>query len=144
MNQKNLQGIKMQVKPKRLILSPNKQFDASVLLNSAYYPSGAATAGAVGGAFAINPIKGILDMTVSRFVFKNDGTVNGDSGAWYIVDDSKPWFILQMRETPVVVAEAKNTGADFEQDVIRHKSRCRMNADVLDARFAWQGNDGSV
>lgn len=144
MNQKNLQGIKMQVKPSRLILSPSKQFDASVLLNSAYYPSGAATSGNVGGAFAINPIKGLLDMTVSRFIFKNDGTVDGSSSAWYIVDDSKPWFVLQMRETPVVVMEAKNTGADFEQDVIRHKSRCRMNADVLDPRFAFQGSDGSV
>lgn len=144
MNQKNLQGIKMQVQPKRLIISPKNQFDASVLLNSAYYPSGAASAGSVGGAFAVNPIKGILDLTVSRFVFKNDGSVNGDSNAWYIVDDSKPWFVLQMRETPTVIMEAKNTGADFEQDVIRHKSRCRMNGDVLDSRFAWQGNDGSV
>ncbi len=144
MNQKNLQGIKMQVQPKRLIISPKNQFDASVLLNSAYYPSGAAAAGSVGGAFAVNPIKGILDLTVSRFVFKQDGSVNGDSNAWYIVDDSKPWFVLQMRETPTVIMEAKNTGADFEQDVIRHKSRCRMNGDALDSRFAWQGNDGSV
>lgn len=144
MNQKNLQGIKMAVQPKRLILSAAKQFDASVLLNSAYYPSGAASAGNVGGAFAINPIKGIVDMTVSRFVFKNDGTVDGTSSAWYLVDDSKPWFVLQMRETPVVLQEAANTGANFELDLIRHKSRARFNADALDSRFAWQGSDGSV
>lgn len=144
MNQKNLQGIKMQVKPSRLLISPAKQFDAALLMNSAYYPSGAATAGNVGGAFAINPIKGLLDITVSRFMFKQDGTVDGTSSAWYIVDDSKPWFVAQMRETPVVVMEAKNTGADFEQDVIRHKSRMRANADILDSRFAWQGSDGSV
>ena len=47
MNQKNLQGIKMLVQPNRLVIGPTQTFDASVLLNSAYYPSGAAAAGAV-------------------------------------------------------------------------------------------------
>jgi len=144
MNQKNLQGIKMQVSPSRLIIGPTQQFDASVLLNSAYYPSGAATAGNVGGAFAINPIKGILDLTVSRFVFKNDGTVDGTSKAWYIVDDSKPWFILQIREAVTVEQEAVNAGEAFNRDIYRFKGRSRMNADFLDPRFAWQGNDGSI
>ena len=144
MNQKNLQGIKMLVNPNRLILGPAKQFDASVLLHSAYYPSGAAAAGNVGGAFAINPIKGIVDMTVSRFVFKNDGTVAGDSTAWYLVDDSKPFFILQMREAVTIEQEAPNSGKSFELDHIRFKARTRMNADFIDPRFAWIGSDGSA
>ncbi len=144
MNQKNLQGIKMQVSPTRLIVGPQQQYDASVLLNSAFYPSGAAAAGNVGGAFAINPIKGVLDLTVSRFVFKNDGSVAGDSKAWYIVDDSKPWFILQMREAVSVEQEAVNAGEAFNRDIYRFKARSRMNADFIDPRFAWQGNDGSA
>lgn len=144
MNQKNLQGIKMMVNPSRIILGPNQQFDAAVLLNSAYYPSGAQSAGVPGGAFAINPIKGIADLTVSRFVFKNDGTVNGDSKAWYLVDDSKAWFVLQMREAVTIEQEAPNSGASFNLDHYRFKARCRMNADFIDPRFAWQGNDGSV
>jgi hypothetical protein len=144
MNQKNLQGIKMLVKPSRLIVGPAKQFDASVLLNSAYYPSGAATAGNPGGAFAINPIKGIVDLTVSRFVFKNDGTVDGTSTAWYLVDDSKPFFILQVREGVTVEQEAPNAGEAFNRDIYRFKARSRMNADFIDPRFAWQGSDGSV
>lgn len=144
MNQKNLQGIKMQVSPNRLILGPQKQFDASILLNSAFYPSGAAATGNPGGAFSINPIKGILDMTVSRFVFKNDGTVDGSSTAWFIVDDSKPFFILQMREAVTVEQEAVNAGQSFEIDNYRFKARSRMNADFIDPRFAWQGSDGSV
>lgn len=143
-NQKNLQGIKMLVNPKRLLIGPNKQFDASVLMNSAYYPSGAATAGNVGGAFAINPIKGLLDITVSRFMFKNDGTVDGTSSAWYIVDDSKPFFVLQMREPVSVQQEALNAGDSFNKDIIRYKASCRMNADFIDPRFAWIGSDGSV
>ena len=144
MNQKNLQGIKMMVNPNRLIIGPSQTFDASVLLNSAYYPSGAAAAGAVGGAFSINPIKGIADLTVSRFMFKNDGTVAGDSKAWYLVDDSKPWFVVQMREAMTVIQEVPNSGSSFEQDVVRFKARSRFNADFIDPRFGWQGNNGSV
>jgi len=144
MNQKNLQGIKMQVSPKRLLIGPALEFDAAVLMNSAYYPSGAAAAGQVGGAFAINPIKGLLDITVSRFIFKNDGTVAGDSKAWYIVDSTKPFFILQMRQPVAIEQEATNSGESFNRDIYRFKASSRMNADWVDPRFAWQGNDGSV
>jgi actin-related protein len=144
MNQKNLQGIKMQVSPTRLLISPKNKFDAYVLLNSAYYPSGAAAAGAVGGAFAVNPLKSILDITVSRFMFDHLGSASGNSKAWYIVDDSKPWFVLQQREAIAVVQENPQSGRSFDEDVIRFKARSRQNADHLDPRFAWQGNDGSV
>lgn len=142
--QKNLQGIKMMVQPKRLLIGNTLEFDASVLFNSAYYPSGAAAAGNVGGAFAINPIKGLLQMTVSRFMFKQDGTVAGDSKAWYIVDDSKPFFILQMRQPVALEQEAQNAGESFNRDIYRFKASSRMNADWIDPRFAWQGNDGSA
>jgi phage major head subunit gpT-like protein len=144
MGQKNLLGQLMQVSPNRLLISPKFTFDASVLLNSAYYPSGAAAAGQTGGAFAQNPIKGIADLTVSRYMFDNTGTVNPQSKAWYMIDDSKPWFVLQLREAATVYQEAQNAGASFETDVTRFKVRGRMNADHIDPRFAWQGNDGSV
>ena len=144
MNQKNLQGIKMQVTPNRLLVGPQSQFDTAVLINSSYYPSGAAAAGATGGAFAINPLHSIADITVSRFMFKNDGTCNGDSKAAYLIDDSKPWFVLQLREAVSVIQEAPNSGSNFSLDEIRFKARSRMNADFIDPRFAWQINDGSI
>jgi phage major head subunit gpT-like protein len=144
MNQKNLQGIKMMVKPTRLLIGPKLSFDAAVLMNSSYYPSGAAAAGNVGGAFAINPLKSILDITVSRFMPKNDGTMDGDSKAWYIVDDTHPWFVLQLREAISLKQENPDAGQSFDFDVIRWKARMRGNADFIDPRFAWQGNDGSV
>ena len=143
-NQKNLQGIKMLVQSKRLVVSHQNKFDAAVLLHSGYYPSGAAAAGAVGGALAINPIQGILDLTASRFMFSNDGTVDGTSKAWYIMDDTKPWFLLQMREPVSIEQEAVNAGASFDIDVVRFKGSSRMNADHIDPRFVWQGNDGSI
>lgn len=147
MNQVNLQNLKMLVNPNRIIVGPQYRFDAAVLLNSAYYPSVvSATAGAVGGTFAVNELKGIADLTVSRFVFDNGGTQAGlsTSKAWYLVDDSKPWFVLQKREAVSVVQENPESGKSFERDVYRFKASSRMNADFIDPRFAWQGDDGSV
>jgi phage major head subunit gpT-like protein len=145
MNQKNLQGIKMQVAPGRLVVGSAYRFDAGVLLNSSFYPSGAASAGVVGGAFAVNMLKGILDLTVSRYVFANDGTVDGTSKAWYLMDSTgKPWFIVQQREPVAVVQEAPNSGANFDRDIVRFKASTRFNCDHIDPRFAWQGSDGSV
>lgn len=144
MNQKNLQGVKMMVNPTRIIAGPNEELDVKTVLNSTYYPQGAAAAGGAYGAFAVNVLKGAADVTISRFVFKQDGTVNGDSKAWYLVDDKKPFFICQMREPVSVVQEDPNSGAAFEKDIIRFKGSSRMNADWIDPRFAWQGNDGSV
>lgn len=143
MGQKNLLGIIMSVMPNRILISPKNQFDAAVLLNSSYYPTGA-TAGSTGGAFAINPIKGVADLTVVRYMFDNLGAVNSQTTAWYLVDDSKPWFVLQMREAVTVQQESPVAGTSFEKDEIRFKARSRFNADFIDPRFAWQGNNGSV
>lgn len=144
MEQLNLQGIRMNVTPTRLLISPHYIFDASVLLHSAYYPSGAAAAGSVGGAFAINPIKGILDLSVSRYMPDNSGSFTADSKAWFIVDDTKPWFVHQLRQGPQVIQEAPNSGRGFEEKIIRWRADIRMNADFIDPRFAYQGSDGSV
>jgi len=146
MNQKNRLGLKMLVQPSRLLIGPRLRFDAATLLHSQYYPTGA-TPGSLGGTFSINPlikIEGTADLTVSRFMFKNDGTVNGDSTAWYLVDGSKPWFVVQQYSGPVVEQEAPNSGESFNRDVTRFKCSVIFNADHIDSRFAFQGNDGSV
>jgi len=143
-NQKNLQGIKMSVAPSRILASFKYRFDLAVLLNSGYYPSGAAAAGATGGAFAINPIQGIADVSYSRYMFSNAGTPSADSKAWYLIDDSKPWFVMQVREGVTVETEAPNAGESFNRDHVRFKARSRFNADHIDPRFAWKGSDGSI
>lgn len=143
MQQKNLQGIRMQVAPDRFLIGPKLSFDLSVLVHSSYYPSGAATAGAPGGAFAINPIKSIGDITVTRYMPSSTGSFD-DSKAWYMIDSKKPWFILQLREPISLVQENPSSGESFERDVYRFRASARKNADHLDPRFAWQGNDGSV
>lgn len=143
MEQQNLQGIKMMIQPNRLIVSPLNRFQAAILLNSSFYPTGA-TAGAVGGAFSINPIQGIADLTISRYVFDNTGAIpGGGSKAWYLCEEHKG-FIQQLREAVAVVQEATNSGESFDRQIVRFRASSRFNADFIDPRFFWQGNDGSV
>lgn len=143
--QKNLLGMKMVVNPKSLVVSPYYQFDAAVLMQSSLNPSvPSATAGAVGGSYAINPIKSILEPIVSRFVFDNNGNANGNSKAWYIMDTTKPWFVNQLRDPGSVVMENPESGESFERKVQRHRLDIRMNADFINPRFLWLGSDGSV
>jgi phage major head subunit gpT-like protein len=144
MSQKNLQGLKMGIVPDTIITGPNLSFNVATLLNSSFYPVGASAAGVVGGNYSINPVKGLYVPIVSPFVFKQDGTVNGDSKAWYVTDVKKSSFIVQMREAVSVTQEAPNTGANFERDLFRFKGSMRGNADFIDPRFWWQGDDGSV
>lgn len=143
--QLNLLGLKMVVNPKGLMISPAKQFDAAVLMQSSLNPSTAASsAGAVGGAYSINPIKSILDIVVSRFVFDNAGSASGNSSAWYIMDTTKPWFVMQLRDPGSVIMENPESGESFTRKVQRHRLDVRMNADFIDPRFLWQGSNGSV
>lgn len=143
MNQKNLLGLKMNVQPDKILCGPTQTFDLSVLLHSAYYPTGA-TAGQTGGAFSINPIEGIAEKVVSRFMFDNTGAVTGSSKAWYLVDSKVPWFVTQVREAAVVELENPQSGQSFDRDVVRFKMRMRATADFIDPRYGYQGNDGSV
>lgn len=145
LNQLNLLGLKMTVDPKLIVTGPKYRFDNSVLLNSSYTPAGAAAAGNTGGAFAINPLFQVLsDPIVSRFVFDQNGSVNANSSAWYIMDGSRPFFVVQMREAASVTQENPESGASFDSDTIRWKLRVRGNADWIDPRFAWQGSNGSA
>lgn len=142
MNQKNLLGIKMEAKGTRLIVSPRDKFKAAVLLNSSFFPTAQTTG--TGTFNSINPIKGLYDLTVSRYMFNNSGSADANSAAWYMVDGSKPWFVAHVNEAAVIEQEARNSGESFERDIIRFKGRTMFNCDFIDPRFAYQGNDGSV
>jgi hypothetical protein len=143
--QLNLLGLKMVVSPRGLMISPFNQFNAAVLMQSSLNPSTAASsAGAVGGAYAINPIKSLLDVVVSRFVFANNGLATGNSSAWYVMDTTKPWFVMQLRDPGSVIMENPEAGESFNRKVQRHRLDIRMNCDFIDPRFLWRGSDGSV
>lgn len=145
MNQRNLLGLLMNVDPKRIVCSPKNRFAAAILLNSSFYPSTTgSSAGVTGAPFAINPIESIAALTVSRFVFNNVGVIDGQSDAWYLMDDSKPFFVMQVRESASVLQEAPNSGESFNRDIIRFRLVLRGNGDYVDPRFVWAGNDGSI
>jgi phage major head subunit gpT-like protein len=149
MGQKNLLGLYMNVNPNRLLISPVNRFAAAILLNSSFYPSVTGTvAGTTGAPFAINPIESIASLTISRFMFTNlsgsVGQVSPNSHAWYLVDDSKPFFEMQIRESASIMQEAPNSGESFNRDVIRFRLVQRGNGDFIDPRFVWQGNDGTI
>jgi len=144
MQQKDLLGNFMMVDPTHILVSPKRRFDIATILNSEWYPAGAQSAGVTGGAFSRNQLKGLLDPLFVRYMPKNDGTIDGLSEAWYLVDGKKPAFIMQMREGISVVAEAPNAGQGFERQIQRYRASMRGNADFIDSRFMWQGNDGSA
>lgn len=144
MNQRNLLGLIMNVNPRRLIVGPKDRFNAAVLLNSSFYPSVPGAAGTTGSTFSINPIESIAALTVSRFLFNNSGVIDGTTRAWYLIDDSKPCFVLQVRESASVMQENPQSGESFNRDIVRFRLVMRGNGDWIDPRFCWQGNDGSV
>lgn len=141
--QLNLQGLKMMVNPDRILISPFYRWTLATLLNSNFYPSGAASAGQVGGSLAINVLQGIAEPVISRFMFDQNGA-NANSKAWYVMDSSKPAFIVQIREAAKITQENPESGAGFERDIYRWKLCVRGNADFIDPRFFYQGSDGSV
>lgn len=142
MNQRNLLGIKMQAKGNRLLVGPYWKFDAATLLNSSFFPTAQATG--TGTFQSINPIKGLYNLTVSRFMFDHNGSADANSKAWYMLDDSKPFAVLLMKEAVKLEQEAVNAGESFDRDIIRFKGRTMLNFDFIDPRFIIQGNNGSV
>lgn len=145
MVQKNLLGLIMNVRAQGLMISPVNKFNAMILMQSTNNPSvPSASPGDPGGTFSINPIKSILDVTVSRYLFDQTGAANGLSTAWYIMDKTKPWFVVQLRDPGSVIMENPESGESFNRKVQRHRLDIRMNCDFIDPRFVWQGSDGSA
>jgi len=144
MQQKDLLGNFMNVDPSHILISPQQRFDTATILNSEWYPAGAQAAGVTGGAFSRNQLKGILDALVVRYMPKSTGAVDALSYTWMLVDASKPAFVMQMREGISVIAEAPNSGQGFERQIQRFRAHMRGNADFIDPRFMFLGNDGSV
>jgi hypothetical protein len=58
--------------------------------------------------------------------------------------EKKKGPVFQRRVPMSVVQEIPNSGASFDLDSIRWRSRSRWEFDFVDARFCWLGNNGSV
>jgi len=131
---KDLLGNKMLVMPDTIIVSPDDQFDLDVLLNSTMYPTAPGTAGTTGNVAAKNPLQGIATPVVSLWM---------PDKAWVLMQAGKG-IIFQRREATEIVQENPASGPAFSADEYRYKVRARFEADWIDPRFAYLGNDGTV
>jgi hypothetical protein len=143
MNALDPKGIKILCRPNHLVVSTQDDQNARTLIESDYWPAvqglsgqtaSTATAGGLAGAFAKNTFKGLVSFSVNYF-FRD--------WAWVMMEKKKG-PVFQRRVPMSVVQEIPNSGASFDLDSIRWRSRSRWEFDFVDARFCWLGNNGSV
>ena len=128
-------GNKFLVSPNTLLASPIDKFVGAKLLNSTLQPSvPTANAGDTGYVMTINPLQGLYKLLISRFM---------PSKAW-ILGDPKKCVVFQRRDPLEIVQENPASGASFSMEVYRFKSRSRFEVGMIDSRFMFEGDDGSV
>ncbi len=141
---------KIIVNPNTLLHSPMDALHAPLLVSPPagvpYYPAvigatgqtaSSAGAGFPGGVFGANPFMGLgIRPVMARFLA---------DWAWSLGERGKG-FIFQERNPLEVIQEAPASGAAFEVDAYRFRSRRRFEVDWVGggSRFWWLGNDGSV
>jgi len=128
-------GNKFLVSPNILLVSTTDKFVAAKLLNSTLQPSvPSATAGDTGYVMTVNPLQGLYKLLVSRFMV---------SKAW-ILGDPKKCLVFQRRDPLEIVQEHPASGQSFDIESYRFKSRSRFEVGMIDSRFNFLGDDGSI
>lgn len=125
---KDDQGRPMGVMPDRLVVPPELYWEASTLLNSAFFPDPVVTAAQVLG---VNTLKGLLTLTTSPYLAS---TTN-----WYLLDTKRAVkaIILQMRKDFEFEALEQSSETGFLRDVFYYGVRARYNAGFGDWRAAF-------
>lgn len=144
-------GQLIMVQPDTILVSPSDEFEAAKLLQSALQPSvpGAAgqtasTAGSglTGWTMTMNPLQGLFQLKVSRFLPSKASPVkglDGTNGAWFLMQ-SKKSLVFQDRDPLEVAQEASNAGESFNRDLSRYRVRRRFNTAVIESRYIGRGN----
>lgn len=123
-------GRKFLVVPRLLLVSVYDEMEAYRLLNS---PNMANTATSV-NAQQVNPLQGRYTPYSSPFV---------PDYAWQLGDQPRG-FVYQERDALEIVQENAQSGDSFRMEVYAFRARERFEADWIEPRFAYLGNDGSV
>lgn len=150
LNAKSPEGSKLIITINTLIHSSKDALHAPLLVKPPagvpYYPAtpgstgqsaSSASSGFPGGVFGANPFMGLgIAPVLARFL---------PDWAWAIGEKGKG-FVFQERDPLEVIQESPASGAAFEADAIRFRSRRRFDAEWVGggSRFWWLGNDGSV
>lgn len=128
-------GNKFLVSPNTLVVSPIDKFVGAKLLNSTLQPSvPSASADATGYTMTINALQGLYKLSVSRFL---------TSKAW-ILGDPKKCIVFQRRDPLEIIQENPASGQSFSMEVYRFKSRSRFEVGMIESRFLYLGDDGTV
>ncbi len=128
-------GNRMAVEPSVLLVSPADKFNAGKLLNSALQPSvpssdaGGAGAGATGWTMTQNPLQGLYELKVSRFL---------GAGDWFLMEP-KTSIPFQNRRPLEVVQENPQSGKSFDMEVFRWKVSRRYAVTVIESRYIFAG-----
>lgn len=141
---------KLIINANTLLHSPQDALHAPLLVSPPagvpYYPAvigatgttaSTAASGFPGGVFGANPFMGLgIKPVLARFLA---------NWAWALGERAKG-FVWQERNPLEVIQEAPASGAAFEVDAFRFRSRRRFEADWVGggSRFWWLGNNGDV
>jgi phage major head subunit gpT-like protein len=140
-------GNLMLVMPDTLLVSPSDKFNAAMLLNSALQPSvpgasgqtaNTATSGLTGWTMTVNPLQGLYNLKVSRFLNTSNG-LDGTHGSWFLLEAKKS-IVFQDRTALQVMQEAVNSGGSFDRDVFRYRVDRRFASAVIESRYLYAGN----
>jgi hypothetical protein len=82
----------------------------------------------------VNPLAGRYTVYSSPFI---------EPKAW-LLGDFKRGFVFQRRDPLEIIQENPNSGMGFEQEIYAFRARERFEADWIEPRVAWLGDDGSV
>jgi len=132
-------GVPIVTNPNRLLVSTFDEINAKMLVSSATAPyvppaTGGAGQGLARGAYAENPLVGMVQPVVN---------IHLRPGVWALVEAHRG-YVLQRRDPMEIVQEQPQTGASFDTDTMRFRTRTRWEQDWIDPRFAYLGNDGSA
>jgi hypothetical protein len=128
-------GNKFLVAPNTLLVGTSNKFVGAKLLNSTLQPSvPSASAGSTGYVMTINPLQGLYKLLVSRFL---------PATSWFL-GDPKKCAVFQRRDPLEILQENPASGQSFSQEVYRFKSRSRFEVGMIDSRFNFLGDDGTV
>lgn len=123
-------GRKYVYTPTQLIVSPEDEFAALRLLNSTIMP--VTSSGTFSGQ--VNPLYGRYTLFASPFI---------PAKAW-LLGDPKRGFVFQRRDALEIIQENPAAGGSFDKDVYAFRARERWEADWIEPRFAYLGDDGTV
>ncbi len=132
----------------KLITGTYYRWDAAQIINSAFYPT---TAGATNAAFmAINqlgPQSKVLDAPLDPMVELHYGPQNNsgnDQKRWYIFASKTRGLCRQERQPLEVLMESPNAGYSLRTRSQYQRTYRRFAMAWFDARYAFQGSDGTV